>query len=113
MIVSLIDIEKQKIPEGKKTIDPLEDRELEKFDHYTSDEIEKFVIRYKDSDNYVDDEHYNSNSIINYLDSLLKSTEKILNPEFLTKQDLVYHYSRAIRRIFIHTLKIYQKFFIV
>ena len=65
---SLIDIEKQKVPEGKKTTEPLEDRELEKFDHYTSDEIEKFVIRYKDSNNYVDDEHYSSNSIINYLD---------------------------------------------
>ena len=66
---SLIDIEKQKAPEGKKTIKPLEDKELEKFDHYTSDEIEKFVIRYKDSNNYVDDEHYSSNSIINYLDT--------------------------------------------
>jgi len=66
---SLIDIEKQKIPEGKKTTEPLGDKELEKFDHYTSDEIEKFVIRYKDSNNYVDDEHYSSNSIINYLDT--------------------------------------------
>ena len=66
---SLIDIEKQKAPEGKKTIEPLEDKELEKFDHYTSDEIEKFVIRHQDSNNYVDDEHYSSNSIINYLDT--------------------------------------------
>ena len=66
---SLIDIEKQKIPEGKKITEPLGDKELEKFDHYTSDEIEKFVIRYKDSNNYVDDEHYSSNSIINYLDT--------------------------------------------
>ena len=41
---SLIDIEKQKIPEGKKTVEPLEDKDLEKFDHYTSEEIEKFVI---------------------------------------------------------------------
>ena len=66
---SLIDIEKQKIPEGKKTIAPLADKDLEKFDHYTSEEIEKFVIRYNDSNNYVNDEHYNSNSIINYLDA--------------------------------------------
>ena len=66
---SLIDIEKQKIPEGKKITEPLGDKELEKFDHYTSDEIEKFVIRYKDSNNYVNDEHYSSNSIINYLDT--------------------------------------------
>ena len=66
---SLIDIEKQKVPEGKKTIEPLEDKDLEKFDHYTSEEIEKFVIRYNDSNNYVNDQHYNSNSIINYLDT--------------------------------------------
>ena len=66
---SLIDIEKQKIPEGKKTTEPLGDKELEKFDHYTSDEIEKFVIRHNDSNNYVNDEHYSSNSIINYLDT--------------------------------------------
>ena len=66
---SLVDIEKQKIPEGKKAIKPLEDNELEKFDHYTSEEIEKFVIRYNDSNNYLNDEHYNSNLIINYLDS--------------------------------------------
>ena len=66
---SLIDIEKQKVPEGKKTTEPLGDKELEKFDHYTSDEIEKFVIRHNDSNNYVNDEHYSSNSIINYLDT--------------------------------------------
>ena len=66
---SLIDIEKQKVPEGKKAIEPLEDKDLDKFDHYTSEEIEKFVIRYNDSNNYVNDEHYNSNSIINYLDT--------------------------------------------
>ena len=67
---SLIDTEKQKVPEGKKTIEPLEDKDLGKFDHYTSAEIEKYVIRYKDSNNYIDDEHYNSNSIINYLDTV-------------------------------------------
>ena len=65
---SLIDIEKQKFPEGKKTIEPLEDKDLEKFDHYTSEEIEKFVIRYNDKNNYLNDDHYNSNLIINYLD---------------------------------------------
>jgi len=65
---SLIDLSKQNVPEGKFVTKPLEDTELKTFDHYTSDEIEKFVIRYKDNKNYVDDEHYNSNSIINYLD---------------------------------------------
>jgi len=66
---SLIDIEKQKVPEGKKTTEPLGDKELEKFDHYTSEEIEKFVIRHNDSNNYVDDTQYSFNSIINYLET--------------------------------------------
>ena len=66
---SLIDLEKQKIPEGKNVLDPLQDNELQQFDNYTSEEIEKFVIRNVDAQKYIeDDEHYNSNSIINYLD---------------------------------------------
>ena len=64
---SLIDLDKQNVPEGKIVTKPLEEKELQTFDHYSSDEIEKFVIRYKDKNMYVDDEHYNSNSIINYL----------------------------------------------
>ena len=67
---SLIDLDKQNIPEGKKVIEPLEEKDLQTFDHYTSAEIEKFVIRYADIHKYtVDDKHYNSNSIINYLDT--------------------------------------------
>ena len=66
---SLIDTEKNKIVDENKIIQPLQDKELEKFDHYTSSEIEKFVIRLSDRDKYlVDDEHFNSNKIINYLD---------------------------------------------
>ncbi len=66
---TLIDIEKKDIPDGKKPIEPVNDKELSSFDHYTSEEIEKYVIRYKDHLQYsVDDDHYNSNSIINYLD---------------------------------------------
>lgn len=66
---SLIDLEKNQIPDGKKAIEPITDNELTQFDHYTSEEIEKFVIRYADQKNYfLDDEHYNSNSILNYLD---------------------------------------------
>jgi mannose-6-phosphate isomerase-like protein (cupin superfamily) len=68
---SLIDLDKQKIPEGKKALEPLHENDLHQFDHYTSDEIEKFVIRSSDSQRYIeDDEHFNSNSIINYLDEL-------------------------------------------
>ena len=81
---SLVDLNKQKVPEGQLVTKPLEDKELESFDHYTSDEIEKFVIRYNDNKNYVDDEHYNSNSIINYLDSFEIHGKKI-EPKILHK----------------------------
>ncbi len=68
---SLIDTEKQQIPDEDKIIQPLKEQELETFDHYTSSEIEKYVIRLNDSEKYfVDDEHYNSNKIINYIDHL-------------------------------------------
>ena len=66
---SLIDTEKNKIVDENKIIQPLQDKELDTFDHYTSSEIEKFVIRLSDRDKYfTDDEHFNSNKIINYLD---------------------------------------------
>ena len=68
---SLIDLDKQNIPDGKKALEPLHENDLQQFDHYTSGEIEKFVIRSSDSQKYTeDDEHYNSNSIINYLGEL-------------------------------------------
>ena len=68
---SLIDTAKQQIPDEDKIIQPLKEKELETFDHYTSSEIEKYVIRLNDSEKYfVDDEHYNSNKIINYIDNL-------------------------------------------
>ena len=38
---SLIDLEKNQIPDGKKAIEPITDNELTQFDHYTSEEIEK------------------------------------------------------------------------
>ena len=66
---SLIDTEKQEIPDEDKIIQPLKEQELETFDHYSSTEIEKYVIRFDQGDKYfVDDEHYNSNKIINYID---------------------------------------------
>ena len=68
---SLIDLDLQDIPNGKKALEPLDPNDLQQFDHYTSSEIEKFVIRSSDSQKYIkDDEHFNSNSIINYLDEL-------------------------------------------
>jgi len=77
---SLIDLEKQSIPDGKTLLDPLAENELHQFDHYTSDEIEKFVIRASNFQAYIeDDEHYSSNSIINYLDEL-NLHQKIFKP---------------------------------
>jgi mannose-6-phosphate isomerase-like protein (cupin superfamily) len=66
---SLIDLDKQNIPDGRKLIEPLQEKDLSKFDHYTLEDIKRFVIRYTDVSKYVvDDQHYNSNSIINYID---------------------------------------------
>lgn len=66
---SLVDLDKKKVPEGKQILEPLKDEEIQQFDHYTSEEIEKFVIRKNDQKKYLrDDNHYNSNVIINYLD---------------------------------------------
>ena len=50
---SLIDLDKQNIPDGKKVIEPLHKNDLQQFDHYTSIEIEKFVIRSSDSQKYI------------------------------------------------------------
>ena len=77
---SLIDLDKNQIPDGKKIIEPLKDNELEQFDHYTSEEIEKYVVRKDEENKYiVDDNHFNSNSIINYLDDF-SIHEKIISP---------------------------------
>ena len=66
---TLVDLDKNKIPDGKVALEPIKEKDLESFDHYTSEEIEKYVIRYENKDKYLkDDEHYNSNSILNYLD---------------------------------------------
>lgn len=77
---SLIDLDKNQIPDGKKIIEPLKDYELEQFDHYSSEEIEKYVVRKDEENKYiVDDNHFNSNSIINYLDDF-SIHEKIISP---------------------------------
>ena len=66
---TLVDLDKNKIPEGKEILNPIDEKDLNTFDNYTSEEIEKYVVRYENRDNYLkDDEHYNSNTILNYLD---------------------------------------------
>ena len=77
---SLIDLDKTQVPDGKKIIEPLKDNELEQFDHYTSEEIEKYVIRKNDENKFIeDDNHFNSNSIVNYLDDFIIH-EKMISP---------------------------------
>ena len=77
---SLIDLDKTQVPDGKKIIEPLKDNELEQFDHYTSEEIEKYVIRKNDENKFIeDDNHFNSNSIVNYLDDFIIH-EKVISP---------------------------------
>ena len=66
---------------SSEPVEPLQENDLHQFDHYTSDEIEKFVIRSSDSQKYIeDDDHFNSNSIINYLDNL-SLHEKTFKPQ--------------------------------
>ena len=48
--------------------------------HFTEEEIEKYVIRKNDENKFIeDDDHFNSNSIVNYLDDF-KIHEKMISP---------------------------------
>ena len=41
---TLIDLDKTKIPKGKEALEPIKEKDLETYDHYTSEEIENYVI---------------------------------------------------------------------
>jgi len=43
---SLIDLKKNKIPTGKKLLEPISNDQLQKFDNYSLNEIEKFICRF-------------------------------------------------------------------
>ena len=47
---TLIDLDKTKIPIGKEALEPIKEKDLETYDHYTSEEIENYVIRYENRD---------------------------------------------------------------
>ena len=43
---SLIDLKKNEIPTGKKLLEPINNDQLQKFDNYSLNEIEKFICRF-------------------------------------------------------------------
>ena len=43
---SLIDLKKNEIPSGKKLLEPISNVQLQKFDNYSLNEIEKFICRF-------------------------------------------------------------------
>ena len=43
---SLIDLKKNQIPAGKKLLEPINNEQLDKFDNYSLNEIEKFICRF-------------------------------------------------------------------
>jgi quercetin dioxygenase-like cupin family protein len=50
---SLIDLTKNKIPSGKKLLEPISDDQLQKFDNYSLNEIEKFICRFNNQSKFV------------------------------------------------------------
>jgi len=52
---SLIDLKKNKIPTGKKLLEPISNDQLQKFDNYSLNEIEKFICRLDNQSKFEND----------------------------------------------------------
>ena len=52
---SLIDLKKNKIPTGKKLLEPISNDQLQKFDNYSLNEIEKFICRFDNQSKFHND----------------------------------------------------------
>ena len=52
---SLIDLKKNKIPTGKKLLEPINNDQLQKFDNYSLNEIEKFICRFDNQSKFQND----------------------------------------------------------
>lgn len=52
---SLIDLKKNKIPTGKKLLEPIKNDQLQKFDNYSLNEIEKFICRFDNQSKFQND----------------------------------------------------------
>ena len=52
---SLIDLRKNEIPTGKKLLEPINNDQLQKFDNYSLNEIEKFICRFDNQSKFQND----------------------------------------------------------
>ena len=52
---SLIDLKKNKIPTGKKLLEPISNDQLQKFDNYSLNEIEKYICRFDNQSKFQND----------------------------------------------------------
>ena len=52
---SLIDLKKNEIPTGKKLLEPINNDQLQKFDDYSLNEIEKFICRFDNQSKFQND----------------------------------------------------------
>ena len=57
---SLIDLKKKEIPNGKKLLEPINNEQLDTFDNYSLDEIEKFICKFNNQSKF---EHSLNNQI--------------------------------------------------
>ena len=57
---SLIDLKKNGVPNGKKLLEPINNEQLDKFDNYNLDEIEKFICKFNNQSKF---EHNLNNKI--------------------------------------------------
>ena len=57
---SLIDLKKKEIPNGKKLLEPISNEQLDTFDNYSLDEIEKFICKFNNQSKF---EHSLNNQI--------------------------------------------------
>jgi quercetin dioxygenase-like cupin family protein len=49
---SLIDLKKKEIPNGKKLLEPISNEQLDTFDNYSLDEIEKFICKFNNQSKF-------------------------------------------------------------
>ena len=106
---SLIDLTTNKIPEGKKLLEPISNDELKKFDNYKSNELKKFIYKFENRSKYENNlnnsisliqilgkqfMHKNFTPIINqdtgFNLSILKAKKGILNDLIFNKPTILF-----------------------
>ena len=66
---TLVDTDLKKIPEDKKILDPLNESEIKSFDHYSVEDIEKYIVKFGDLDKIKITDNTNGNFIA-YIEQL-------------------------------------------